>query len=349
MPKDIIINGRTIGADMPPYIIAELSGNHNGSIERAYQTIDMAKKMGADAIKLQTYTADTLTIDCDKDDFLIHGGLWEGYSLYELYQWAHTPFEWQRSLFDYAREVGITCFSTPFDTTAVDLLEDLGAPAYKVASFEAVDLALISYIARTSKPMIISTGMATYEEISEAVETAREGGCKDIILLHCVSGYPTPIDQSNLMTIPDLARHFGVIAGLSDHTLGITAPLVGIALGACVIEKHVTLNRMDKGPDSEFSLEPNELKQLCEESAHAWASLGKAGYGCRPVEQDSIKYRRSLYFVKDIEAGQVLTQEHIRIIRPGYGLPPKHYNDVIGKRVNRSAKYGEAVRWDHFS
>lgn len=349
MVRDISIDGRLIGGSMPPYIIAEMSGNHNGNIERAFEIIDMAKAMGADAIKFQTYTADTLTIDCDKDDFLVHGGLWDGYSLYKLYEWAHTPFEWHKDLFKYARKTGITCFSTPFDETAVDLLEGLGAPAYKVASFEAVDLSLVKYIAQTGKPMIISTGMANEEEIGECLDAAREGGCEDIILLHCISGYPAPVKQCNLRTIPDLASRFSVLSGLSDHTLGTTVSVAAVALGACVIEKHFTLSRKEKGPDSEFSLEPEELKRLCEDSKIAWESLGKSGYGCQPVEEASIKFRRSIYFVKDINAGEMLTAEHIRIIRPGYGLPPKYYQELIGRRVSRSAKFGDAVSWDIFS
>ena len=345
MPENISIDGRLIGSNMPPYIIAEMSGNHNGSIEKAFQIIEMAKAMGADAIKLQTYTADTLTIDCDKDDFLVQGGLWDGYTLYRLYQWAHTPFEWHKDLFDYASKVGITCFSTPFDETAVDLLEEIGSPAYKVASFEAVDLSLIRYIAKTGKPMIISTGMANLQEIEEAVAAARSAGCEDIILLHCISGYPTPVEQCNLKTIPDLAKRFGVISGLSDHSLGTTVSVAAVALGASVVEKHVTLSRGDKGPDSDFSLEPEELKRLCEDSKAAWSSLGSPGYEKRPVEQESVKFRRSIYIVKDINAGEVLTAEHIRVIRPGYGLPPKYFNELIGKRVTRSAKFGDPVSW----
>jgi pseudaminic acid synthase len=341
------INERPIGPDEPPYIIAELSGNHNGELSRAIQTIDMAKAMGADAIKFQTYTADTLTIDSNKEDFQIHGGLWDGYNLYNLYQSAHTPFEWHKSLFDHAHKIGITCFSTPFDETAVDLLEDLNAPAYKIASFEIVDLPLIKYVASTGKPMIISTGMANLEEIYEAVETARVNGCQDIILLHCISGYPAPIEQSNLRTIPDLAKQFNVVTGLSDHTLGTSVAVASVALGACLIEKHVTLSREDKGPDSEFSLEPSELHRLCLDTRSAWSALGKAGYERKPVEEASIKFRRSVYVVKDIKKGDVFSKDNIRSIRPGYGLAPKYIENILGKSAVCDLEHGTALQWKY--
>jgi len=343
----VYIDGRKIGPDAPPYIIAELSANHNGSLDCALETVTMAKAMGADAIKLQTYTANTITIDCDKDDFQIHGGLWDGYNLYRLYEWAQTPYEWHAAIFEKAREVGITCFSTPFDETAVDLLEELNAPAYKIASFEAIDLPLIRYVAKTGKPMIISTGMADLNEITEAVETARDGGCKDVVLLHCISGYPAPVEQSNLRTIPDLAKRFGVIPGLSDHTLGTAVSVASVALGACVIEKHVTMRRADKGPDSEFSLEPRELERLCSESRDAWAALGRPGYERKPVEDENIKFRRSIYVVKEIKAGEQLTTENIRRIRPGFGLPPKFYGEVIGKTAQVDLERGTALKWKH--
>jgi len=341
---NIKIDGRKIGPEFPPYIIAELSANHNGNLERALQTIEMAKNMGADAIKLQTYTADTLTIDCDKEDFHISEGLWNGYNLYSLYEWAHTPYEWHKSMFDHARKLGITCFSTPFDESAVDLLESLNAPAYKIASFEAIDLPLIQYVAQTRKPMIISTGMANLDEINEAVETARDSGCKDVVLLHCISSYPAPVEQSNLRTINDLASRFGVVSGLSDHSLGTTVATTSVALGASIIEKHVTLNRQDKGPDSEFSLEPSELEQLCRATKDAWLALGVAGYERKPAEEKNIKFRRSLYIVKDIKEGEILTQENVRRIRPGFGLAPKYYNEVLGKRVNRDLERGTALQ-----
>ncbi len=338
--RKIEIAGRKIGLQYPPYIIAEMSANHNGYIQRAFKTIDMAKAMGADAIKMQSYTADTITIDCDNDDFKISGGLWDGYNLYKLYEWAQTPFEWHRPLFDYAKKLNITLFSTPFDETAVDLLEDLNAPAYKIASFEAIDLPLIKYVAQTKKPMIISTGMASLEEITEAVDVARQSGCEQLVLLHCISSYPAPIEQSNLRTIPDLGERFSVVSGLSDHTLGTTVSVASIALGASVIEKHVTLSREDKGPDSEFSLEPDELKRLCVETKNAWAALGECGYERKPAEEDNLKFRRSIYIVEDMKKGDVFTEKNIRRIRPGFGLPPKHYADLLGKKINCDSKRG---------
>jgi N-acetylneuraminate synthase len=338
--KIIKIAGRKIGPDYPPYIIAEMSANHNGDIQRAYDTIDMAKAMGADAIKMQSYTADTITIDCDNEDFQIQGGLWDGYNLYRLYEWAQTPFEWHKPLFEHARKSGITLFSTPFDETAVDLLEDLNAPAYKIASFEAVDLPLIKYVAQTKKPMIISTGMANLEEISEAVDTARSNGCDELVLLHCISSYPAPIEQSNLRTIPDLAERFSVVSGLSDHTLGTTASVTSIALGASVIEKHVTLSRADKGPDSEFSLEPDELQKLCVETRDAWLALGQSGYERRAAEESNVKFRRSIYIVEDMQKGDVFTEKNTRRIRPGFGLAPKFFDAVMGKRASKDIQRG---------
>ena len=345
MSKQIEIAGRKIGIQHPPYIIAELSANHNGDIQRALKTIEMAKKMGADAIKIQTYTADTMTIDCDSDEFQIHGGLWDGYNLYKLYDWAHTPYEWHQALFDKARELGITIFSSPFDATAVDLLEELNTPAYKIASFEVIDLPLIKRVAQTGKPMIISTGMADFQEIKEAVECARDNGCEQLVLLHCISGYPAPIDQSNLRTISDIAEQFSVTAGLSDHTLGTVVSVSSVALGACVIEKHVTLSRKDKGADSEFSLEPHELKQLCDDSYMAWQALGVASYERKPVEEQNLKFRRSIYVVDDIKQGDDFSEENIRIIRPGFGLKPKYYEDILGKQAAMDIKRGTALCW----
>ncbi len=347
--KSIQIAGREIGPEHPPYIIAELSANHNGDLSRALETIDMAKAMGADAIKLQTYTADTMTIDSEAEDFQIHGGLWDGYNLYRLYQEAHTPYAWHKALFQRAREVGITCFSSPFDESAVDLLEELNAPAYKIASFEVVDLPLIRYVAQTGKPMIISTGMANQEEIAEALATAREAGSGEIVLLHCISGYPTPIEQSNLRTLLDLAERFEVVTGLSDHTLGTAASVAGVALGASVIEKHVIMSRSDGGPDSAFSLEPNELKKLCSESRDAWSALGKAGYDRRPAEEANVKFRRSVYVVRDIKAGEILTEENIRRIRPGFGLAPKYYDELLGKTVKVDLVRGTPLKWEYVS
>ncbi|MDH5325758.1 MAG: pseudaminic acid synthase [Gammaproteobacteria bacterium] len=345
--KSIEINGRAIGLNEPPYIIAELSANHNGKLQRALETVEMAAKMGADAVKLQTYTADTITIDCNKQDFQIHSGLWNGYNLYQLYKQAQTPYEWHKELFDHASKVGITCFSTPFDESAVDFLEDLNVPAYKIASFEAIDLPLIKYVAQTRKPMIISTGMASYTEIQEAVEVAKENGCDDLILLHCISSYPAPIEQSNLRTINDLSQSFGVIAGLSDHTLGTTVSVVSVALGACVIEKHVTLDRADKGPDSEFSLEPDELKILCVEAKNAWKALGEASYERKPAEIENVKFRRSIYAIKDIKKGELITKDNVRRIRPGMGLAPKFYEEILGLYAKVDIERGEPMCWEY--
>jgi N-acetylneuraminate synthase len=344
--RTITIDGRKIGQNYPPYVVAELSANHNGILQKALDTISEAKKCGSDAIKLQTYSADTITIDCDTEDFCIKGGLWDGYKLYDLYKKAQTPFEWHKAMFLHARKIGITCFSTPFDETAVDLLEDLNVPAYKVASFEATDLPLIRYIASTQKPLIMSTGMANLGEIEEMVQVARDAGCKDLILLHCISSYPAPIEQSNLLTIPDMRQKLGVQIGLSDHTVTNIASVVSVAFGATLIEKHFILDRNDKGPDSEFSIEPKELKALCKETKDAWLSLGKAGYEKKPAEEANIKFRRSVYFVKDIKAGEIITQANIRRIRPGFGLPPKLEEQLIGKKVKTDIKAGTATSWD---
>lgn len=346
---NISINGREIGCNKPPYIIAELSANHNGNIERAFETIKAARDSGADAIKIQTYTADTMTIDCDTEEFMIRGGLWDGYKLYDLYKWAETPFEWHKAIFDYAASIGITLFSTPFDESAVDLLESLNTPAYKIASFEATDLPLIRYVASKGKPMIMSTGMCSEREIEEAVNAAREGGCKDLVLLHCISSYPAPMEQANLKQMPNLAKRFESMPGLSDHTLGTTASVAAVALGACLIEKHFTLSRQDKGPDGEFSIEPAELKRLCQETYDAWSALGSAGFERQQAEESSKRYRRSLYFVKNMKAGQVITESDIRRIRPGYGLAPKHYDEVIGRKVKADVQRGTALQWEHFN
>ena len=340
------IDNRIIGPDQPPYIIAELSANHNGSLERALKTIDQAKSCGADAIKLQTYTADTMTIDCDLPEFKIKGGLWDGYKLYDLYKWAETPYEWHEAMFSYARKIGITIFSTPFDETAVDLLEKLNTPAYKIASFEMVDLPLIRYVANTGKPIIMSTGMASEDEINDAVTAAQEAGCKQLILLHCISSYPAPINQSNIKQISNLAKRFNVITGLSDHTLGTTVSIASIAQGASLIEKHFTLSRKDKGPDSEFSLEPEELKKLCIDTKDAWLSLGKAGFNRQKAEKDSKVFRRSLYFVKNLPAGHLIKPGDIKRIRPGMGLAPKYYEKILGKKTLKKVIKGQAVSLD---
>ncbi len=346
MKPHLTINNRWIGPDHPPFIIAELSANHNGRIETALRIIEEAKKAEADAIKLQTYRPDTITLDCDTEDFTIRGGLWDGRTLYELYQEAHMPWEWHKPLFDHARKIGITIFSSPFDPTAVDLLEDLGAPAYKIASFEAIDLPLIRYVAGTGKPMIISTGMANVEEIQEAIDAAREGGCKELALLHCVSGYPAPAADYNLHTIPDMIRRFGVVTGLSDHTLDNTTAITSVALGASIIEKHFTLDRNGGGPDDSFSLEPSELAALCRDCKTAWEALGKVDYERKSSEKDNIRFRRSLYIVQDIKAGDMLSAENMRSIRPGFGLSPKHYDSLLGRRVNRDVPRGTPVSWD---
>src|SRR5690554_2876935 len=333
----IHIAGRRIAADQPPYVIAELSANHNGKLETALKIIEEAAKAGADAVKLQTYRPDTITLDSDADEFKIKGGLWDGRTLYELYEEAHMPWEWHKPLFDHAKKLDIPIFSSPFDTTAVDLLEDLNAPAYKIASFEAVDLPLIRYVANTGKPMIISTGMADAEEIEEAIAAAREGGCKELAILHCVSGYPAPAEDYNLRTIPDMIERFGLVTGLSDHTLDNTTAITSVALGAAIIEKHFTLDRSGGGPDDSFSLEPAELTALCCDSKTAWAALGKVDYGRKSSEQGNVKFRRSLYFVKNLKAGDVITEDAVRSVRPGYGLAPKDLQSILGRRLINSA------------
>ena len=344
MPN-IEILGRLISVDYPPYVIAEMSANHNGKIETAFRIIEEAKIAGADAVKLQTYKPDTITLNCHTEDFQIHSGLWKGKTLYELYAEAHMPWEWHKPLFEYARKLGITIFSSPFDSTAIDLLEDLNTPAYKIASFEAVDLPLIKYAAGTGKPMIISTGMANAEEIQEAIDAAHAGGCKQLAILYCVSGYPAPAADYNLRTIPDMIERFGLVTGLSDHTLDNTTAIASVTLGACIIEKHFTLNRDGGGPDDSFSLEPKEMAALSFGVKTAWHALGEAGYGSKPSEQGNVKFRRSLYFVRQVDEGGLITNNDIRSVRPGYGLPPKHYNDVLGRRVSRTVKVGDPVSW----
>ena len=343
MNKFITIAGRKVGVDYAPYIIAELSANHNGNIKTAFRIIEEAKKAGGDAVKLQTYTADTITLNCDTEDFKIRGGLWDGRTLYDLYQEAHTPWAWHAPLFEHARKLGITIFSSPFDNTAVDLLEDLNAPAYKIASFEAIDLALIKYVASTGKPMIISTGMADAEEIQEAIDAARSGGCKELAILHCVSGYPAPTQDYNLHTIPDMINRFGLVTGLSDHTLDNTTAITSVALGASIIEKHFTLNRNGGGPDDSFSLEPADLAALCHGASTSWEAMGKVDYSRKSSEQANVKFRRSLYFVKDLKAGDVITADAVRSVRPGFGLAPKYLDKVMGKRVVQDIPRGTAL------
>lgn len=346
MNPQIAIAGRNIGLEHAPYVIAEMSANHNGNIETAFKIIEAAKQAGADAVKLQTYRPDTITLNSDTEDFRIHGGLWDGRTLYELYEEAHMPWEWHAPLFSHAHKHGITIFSSPFDNTAVDLLEDLNAPAYKIASFEAIDPALIKYVASTGKPMIISTGMADAQEIQEAIDAAREGGCKELAILHCVSGYPAPAEDYNLRTIPDMIQRFGLVTGLSDHTLDNTTAITSVAMGASIIEKHFTLDRSGGGPDDSFSLEPAELAALCKDSKTAWAALGQVDYGRKSSEQGNVKFRRSLYFVKDLKAGDVITADAVRSVRPGFGLPPKSLADALGKQVASDVKLGTPCSWD---
>lgn len=347
-PASIRIGNFDVGPDSPPFIIAEMSGNHNGSLERALALVDAAGRAGAQALKLQTYTADTMTLDLDRGEFFISdpGSLWKGTSLYKLYQQAHTPWDWHEPIFKRARELGMAAFSTPFDSTAVDFLEKLDVPCYKIASFENVDLPLIRKVASTGKPVIISTGMASVGEISEAVNAARGAGCKNLVLLKCTSSYPAPPDHSNLRSIPHLHELFQCQVGLSDHTLGIGAAIASVALGATVIEKHFTLRREEGGVDSAFSLEPAELKSLVEESARARAALGGVAYGVSELEAKSLQFRRSLYVVRDLKKGDTLTAENVRAIRPGLGLAPKHLEAVLGYRVGRDVARGTPMSWD---
>lgn len=344
MNKKININGVNIGVNYPPYIIAEMSANHNGKIENAFKIIEMAKRSGANAVKIQTYRPDTITIKSDKNDFKINDGLWKGRTLYDLYDWAHTPWEWHERLFEFAKKIGITIFSSPFDKTAVDLLEELNVPAYKIASFEIVDLPLIKYVASKNKPIIISTGMANKTEIQDAVNICLESGLEKIALLHCVSGYPAPPSDYNLKTISDMIKRFNLVTGISDHTLTNTTSIASISLGVSLIEKHFTLDRNNGGPDDSFSLEPNELNELCESSYTAWSSLGKIDYNRKSSEKTNLKFRRSLYFVENIYKGEKITEKNVRSIRPGYGLSPKFYESIIGKSVNRDIEAGTPVK-----
>ncbi|MGO7134367.1 pseudaminic acid synthase [Rhizobium leguminosarum] len=343
---NIEIAGRGIGNGFSPFVIAELSANHNGRLDVAMRIVEEAKKAGADAVKIQTYRPDTITLDSNADAFKIHGGLWDGRTLYELYEEAHMPWEWHKPLFDHAKKVGITIFSSPFDKTAIDLLEDLNAPAYKIASFEAIDHALIRYAASTGKPMIISTGMADDEEIEEAIEAARSGGCRELAILHCVSGYPAPPEDYNLRTIPDMISRFGLITGLSDHTLDNTTAIASVVLGASIIEKHFTLDRNGGGPDDSFSLEPVEMKALCDGARTAWQAIGNVDYGRKSSEQGNVQFRRSLYFVRDMRAGETITEDSIRSVRPGYGLAPKHLDSLVGRRLKVDVVFATPVSWD---
>jgi len=343
--RNFEIAGRAVGHDMPPYIVAELSANHNGDIQKAFDIMAAAKTAGAGAVKLQTYTSDTITIDCDGPEFRIEGGLWDGRSLYELYQEAATPWDWHQALFDKGRELGITVFSAPFDATAVDLLVSLDAPAYKIASFEMIDLPLVARVAATGKPMIMSTGMASLGEIAEAVATARSAGAVDLLLLHCISAYPAPPEECNLQTIAHLRDAFDCAVGLSDHTLGTAVSVAAVASGACLIEKHVTLDRGDGGPDSAFSLEPLELADLVADTRTAWAACGTVKYGSTSSEGGNRQFRRSLYVVENIAKGETITEKNVRSIRPGFGLAPKYLPQVLGQRARHALKRGTPLDW----
>lgn len=348
MNDEIRIGNRPIGPGHPPYLIAEMSGNHNGSLDRALAIVEACAAAGADAVKLQTYTPETMTLDSREPGFVVRdpGGPWDGRSLFELYRDAQTPWDWHEPIFKRCRQLGMQAFSSPFDRTAVEFLERLQVPAYKVASFENIDLPLIRAVARTGKPVIISTGMASTEEIGEAVEAARGAGARELVLLKCTSSYPAPPEHSNLATISDLRARFGALAGISDHTLGIGAAVAAVALGAVVIEKHVTLSRAEGGVDSAFSLEPHELKSLIEEARRAWQSVGRVAYGPGPNEKESMRFRRSLWIVRDVAAGGVLGADDVRSLRPAGGLSPKHLESSLGRRVKRAVKRGTPLTPD---
>lgn len=342
------VSGRAIGVGFPPFVIAEMSGNHNQSLERAMQLVEAAAAAGAHGLKLQTYTADTMTIDVRTGEFCINdkNSLWAGRSLYDLYQEAYTPWEWHEPLFRRARELGMVPFSTPFDESAVDFLESLDVALYKIASFENTDLPLIRKVAATGKPMIISTGMASIAELDDTVRAAREAGCKDLILLKCTSTYPATPANTNILTIPHMRELFGCEVGLSDHTMGVGVSVASVALGATVVEKHFTLNRADGGVDSAFSMEPAEMQQLVQETERAWQALGSISYGATAAEKKSMVFRRSLYVVTDMRAGEVLSKDNVRAIRPGLGMPTKYFDVIIGKRLRRSVQRGTAISWD---
>ncbi|MCZ8514891.1 pseudaminic acid synthase [Paenibacillus filicis] len=345
---EFLIGNRKIGPDHPPFIIAEMSGNHNQSLERALEIVEAAAWAGAHALKIQTYTADTMTIESDQPDFFINDdkSLWKGQSLYNLYEEAHTPWEWHKAIFDRCQELGMIGFSTPFDETAVDFLESLGVACYKIASFENTDLPLLRKVAATGKPMIVSTGMASIAELDELVKTVRAAGCKDLVLLKCTSSYPATPENSNIRTIPHLQQLFDVQVGLSDHTLGVGVAVASVALGATVIEKHFTLSRADGGVDSAFSLEPEEMSRLVQETERAWQGLGAIAYGAGESEKKSLQFRRSLYVVKDMKAGETFTADNLRVIRPGFGLPPKYLDLLMGKQVKKDVPRGTAVTLD---
>jgi pseudaminic acid synthase len=348
MKPYIKIKNWHIGLGHPPFIIAEMSGNHNHSLDRALMIVDAAARAGAHALKLQTYTADTMTLDIAEREFFINDpdSLWNGRSLYELYKEAHTPWEWHKPIFDRCRELGLIYLSTPFDKTSVDFLEELNVPCYKIASFENTDIPLIRNVAATGKPIIISTGMATISELDETVRAAREAGCRDLILLKCTSSYPATPEDTNILTIPHMAKLFNCQVGLSDHTKGIGIALAAIAFGATIIEKHFTLDRSEGGVDSTFSLEPDEMKALVDETKRGWQGLGEITYGPTEKEKKSMIFRRSLYITKNLSVGDILSNESVRVIRPGFGLPPKYYDIVMGKSINRDIKKGNPLTWD---
>lgn len=343
MPS-IKLDGVTVGAGAPPYLIAELSGNHQGSLATAKQLMSEAAARGAHAVKLQTYTPDTMTIRSERDDFKISAGLWKGYTLWDLYQWAHTPFEWHAELFAHAKSLGITCISTPFDESAVDLLENLNCPFYKIASFELLDIPLIEYVAKTGKPMILSTGMATLAEIQRAVQAAKRAGAQELVILHCISGYPTPVEQANLKTLHALQREFNTVVGLSDHTLGNAVAIAAVVMGASLVEKHFTLDRSAGGPDAEFSMQPQDISDLSRDLLAAWQAIGKIDFSCQPAEQGNLKFRRSIYVVADIKAGDLFTPQNIRRIRPGFGLPAYEYPQILGQRAASDIAAGTPLR-----
>ncbi|MFC4699933.1 pseudaminic acid synthase [Glaciecola siphonariae] len=343
------VNGQAIGKRLPPYIIAELSANHGGSIERAKASIQAAKAAGASAVKIQSYTPDTMTIDCDKPDFQIKSGLWKGSSLYSLYKQAYTPYEWHQELFTYAAQIGITLFSSPFDETAVDLLASLDAPAYKIASFELTDIPLIEYTAKQKRPMFMSTGMASLAEIAEAVQACKQQGNDEILLFHCISSYPAPTEESNLLNITAIAKEFDVELGLSDHTISNLAAIMSIGLGAVAVEKHFKLDDKDCGPDASFSLLPSQLSSLVQDCQQASLALGDGDFERTKAESDNSKFRRSLYFVKDLPEGAPITQDAVRRIRPGFGLAPKHLDKIMGQSLTKAVERGDPVTWDCFS
>lgn len=346
MQPSFKINNHRISNGSQPYIIAEISANHNGDINKALRLIELAKMQGANAVKIQTYTADTMTIKSERPEFQIQSGLWSGHTLYELYQQAHTPWEWHPILFEKAKELDLTLFSSPFDETAIDFLEKLGAPAYKIASFEALDFSLIKYAAQTRKPLIISTGLASLNEIVKIHDLMTDLKVQDYCLLHCVSGYPTPLSQTNVSTLVDMHQRFNCVTGLSDHTLGNHAALAATALGAAIIEKHFTLKRSDGGPDASFSLEPEELRSLCEQTKKVNQSIGTVTYETKPAEKQNLQFRRSVYAVKTIQKGSTLTPDNIRRIRPGLGLPAYNYDDVIGMIASKDIEAGTPIQWE---